>query len=147
MLSSASIVIFMFKARNHRVSYIFLSTGDEKKLIFSHSSDLEIFPLTNGKSNRWDNLKMWTNILIATDPKIQLFLCVYFLGPHLQHMEVPRLGAEMELQLPAYTTATAVWDLSRICNLHHSSWQCQNLNPLSEDRVQTRVLMDTSRVC
>ena len=28
-----------------------------------------------------------------------------FLGPHLQHMEVPRLGVESELQLPAYTTA------------------------------------------
>ena len=30
------------------------------------------------------------------------------LGSHLQHMEVPRLGVEMELQLPSYTTATAV---------------------------------------
>ena len=24
-------------------------------------------------------------------------------GPHLRHMEVPRIGAELELQLPAYT--------------------------------------------
>ena len=31
---------------------------------------------------------------------------VCFLGLHLQHMEVPRLGVESELQLPAYTTAT-----------------------------------------
>ena len=29
-----------------------------------------------------------------------------FLGQHLQHMEVPRLGFESELQLPAYTTTT-----------------------------------------
>ena len=29
-----------------------------------------------------------------------------FLGPHLRHMEVPRLGVESELQSPAYTTAT-----------------------------------------
>ena len=35
-----------------------------------------------------------------------------FLGPHLQCMEVPRLGVELELQLLAYTTATATWDLS-----------------------------------
>ena len=35
-----------------------------------------------------------------------------FLGPHLRHMEVPRLGAESELQLPAYTTATATRDPS-----------------------------------
>ena len=29
----------------------------------------------------------------------------FFLQPHLQHMEVPGLGVELELQLPAYTTA------------------------------------------
>ena len=43
-----------------------------------------------------------------------------FLGSHMQHMEVPRLGVESELQLPAYATATATWDLSHVCNLHHS---------------------------
>ena len=32
--------------------------------------------------------------------------------------------------LLAYTTATATWDPSRVCNLHHGSWQCQILNPL-----------------
>ena len=45
-------------------------------------------------------------------------------------MEVPRLGTESELQLPAYFTATAVQDLSRIYDLYHSSWQHQMLNPL-----------------
>ena len=41
-----------------------------------------------------------------------LFICLFvcFLGPHLWHMEVPRLGVDMELQLPAYTTATAMPD-------------------------------------
>ena len=33
------------------------------------------------------------------------FVCVCFLGPHPWHMEVPRLGVKLELQLPAYTTA------------------------------------------
>ena len=37
-----------------------------------------------------------------------LFVC--FLGLYPQHMEVSRLGAESELQLPAYTIATATWD-------------------------------------
>ena len=55
---------------------------------------------------------------------------VFFLGSHLQHMEVPRLGDELELHLPAYTTATATWDPK----------------PLSRTRDQTRILMDTSRV-
>ena len=30
-----------------------------------------------------------------------------FLGPQVQHMEVPRLGVKSELKLLAYTTATA----------------------------------------
>ena len=47
----------------------------------------------------------------------------YFLGLHPQHMEVPRLGVESELQPLAYATATATWGLSCICNLHHSSGQ------------------------
>ena len=36
--------------------------------------------------------------------------------------------------------------LSRICNLHHSSRQHWILNPLSQARSQTHVLMDTSRI-
>ena len=39
-------------------------------------------------------------------------------------MEVPRLGVELELQLLAYTTATATPDLSQVCDLHHNSQQC-----------------------
>ena len=58
-------------------------------------------------------------------------------------MEFPRLGVEPKLQLPAYATATAVQDLSHICELHHSSWQHGILNPLSEARDQTHILMNT----
>ena len=61
-------------------------------------------------------------------------------------MEVPRLGVESELQLPAYTTATATPDLSLICNLHHSSRHRQILNPLIEARDQTCDLMDASQI-
>ena len=61
-------------------------------------------------------------------------------------MEVPRLRVESELQLLAYTTATATPDLSHICNLHHSSQQCQILNPLDDARYGTCVLMDASRL-
>ena len=63
-----------------------------------------------------------------------LLIFFFFLGSHLQHMEVPGLGVESEPQLPAYTTATATPDVSCICNLHRSLQQCQNLNPLSEAR-------------
>ena len=44
-------------------------------------------------------------------------------------------------------TATATWDLSRVCDLHHSLCQCWILNPLSEARHQTCVLMDASQIC
>ena len=36
----------------------------------------------------------------------------FFFWPHPWHMEVPRLGVELELQLPTYATATAMQDLS-----------------------------------
>ena len=60
------------------------------------------------------------------------FFC--FLGLHLWHVEVPRLGVKSELQLPAYATATATPDQSCICDLHHSSRQRWILKPLSKAR-------------
>ena len=63
--------------------------------------------------------------------EMEVFLfCFVFLGTHPQHTKVPRLGIKLELQLPAYTTATATPDLSHIFDLHHSSQQHQILNPL-----------------
>ena len=61
-------------------------------------------------------------------------------------MEVPRLGAESELQLLTYATATATRYPSGNCDLHRSLQQCQILNPLSHARYQTLLLVDTSWV-
>ena len=77
-----------------------------------------------------------------------LFYLFYFLsffkGPHPWHMEVPRLGVE----LPAYTTAITMQDLSHcISDLYRNSQQLCILNPLSEAWDQTGILMDTSQVC
>ena len=44
-----------------------------------------------------------------------------------------RLGVESELQ-SGYATATATLDLSHICDLHLSLWQCWILKPLAETR-------------
>ena len=52
-------------------------------------------------------------------------------------MEAPRLEMESEVQLQGYATATTTPDPSHICNLHHSSWQHQILNPLSRARDRT----------
>ena len=75
-----------------------------------------------------------------------LFFVFFFLEPHLQHMEVPRWGVELELQLLAYTLAIATWDPSCINNLYYSSRQHQILNPPSEARDWTHILVDTSWV-
>ena len=69
-----------------------------------------------------------------------------FLGLHSQHMEVPRLGVELELQLAAYTTAIATQDLSGVCYLHRNSRQHWSLNPVSKARDWTRNLMVTSQI-
>ena len=61
-------------------------------------------------------------------------------------MEVPKLWVKLELQQPAYTTATAMSDPSRMCDLYHSSLQHWILNPLSKARDQTCVLMDASQI-
>ena len=63
-------------------------------------------------------------------------------------MEVPQIEVELGLQLPAYDTATAMWDLSRDCNLHHSSWQHLIPHPFCEarDQIQTCILVDISQI-
>ena len=76
--------------------------------------------------------------------QVFFFFFFFFLGSHPQHMEVPRLGVKLELQLPA--TATATQDASGIFDLHCSSQQHRILNPLSKARDRTLILMDTSGI-
>ena len=58
----------------------------------------------------------------------------FFLWPNLWHMEIPRLGVQLKLQLQAYSTATVTLDPSHNCNLQGSLRQCRILNLLSEAR-------------
>ena len=51
---------------------------------------------------------------------------------------------QSELQLQVYATATAMPDPSRLCDLHHSSWQRWIPDPLKQARDQTRILRDTN---
>ena len=82
-----------------------------------------------------------------TDKLLGNVFFFFFVRPNLQHMEIPRLGVELELQWLAYTTAIAARDMGLICDLPCSSWQCQIPNPLSKGRDPTHILMDTSCVC
>ena len=78
--------------------------------------------------------------------KSLFFPSFVFLGQNPWHMEDPRLGFKLELQLPGYATATAMQDPIHLYELHHSSPQCQILNPLSKPRNQTRNLMDSGQI-
>ena len=80
------------------------------------------------------SLRLLTNILFLIIFYAHVFVLGFlfifcFLGTHLWHIEVHRLGIKSELQLLAYATATATHDLSCICNLYHTSQQCWILNP------------------
>ena len=88
------------------------------------------------------------SVRIALHISFSLFFFFPFLRQHLWHMEFPRLVVKLQLQLLARTTGTttATPDPSCVCNLYHNSWQCQIINPLSEAKDQTQVLMDVSQV-
>ena len=61
-------------------------------------------------------------------------------------MEVPRLGVKSDLQLPAYTTATAMPDWGWVSNLYQSSEHHWVFNPLREARDGTCILIDPSLI-
>ena len=50
-----------------------------------------------------------------------IIIILLFLGSYLQHMEIPRLEVESELQLLACVTATAISDPS------HVTWQLKEV--------------------
>lgn len=81
------------------------------------------------------------------------FFC--FLGLHLLHMEVSRLGVKLELQQLAYTTATATPDPSRICDYTaaHSNarsltyWVRPGIEPAPSWILVRFVTTEAQRVC
>ena len=68
-----------------------------------------------------------------------IYLCLFRAAPAAYGVSQARdlIGA----------TATATWDPSCVCDLHHSSRQCWILNPLSEARGQTCNLMVPRWIC
>ena len=70
-----------------------------------------------------------------------------FLGPYLRHMEVPKLGVKLELQLPAYATTTATPDLHTAASSTYTTAHC-NARSLTHWAVQGSncILMDISQI-
>ena len=95
--------------------------------------DAQIFPHVASGS-----LYKLVPVFMRHDSIISLFYVIFFFffffGLHLQHMEVPQLGVELELPLLAYATAIAMLNLSCVCNLGCSLQQRRILNPLSKAR-------------
>ena len=69
--------------------------------------DFSVLVIYTSKGGAWGQLPRGKGGLLF----LLLFFFFCFLGLHSWHMEVPRL--------PAYTTATAMQDLSHACDLHH----------------------------
>ena len=95
------------------------------------------------------------------DSLLYTAIAFFFYSRTCSIWKFPGKGSKSELQLwptprpqqhriqttsATYTVAIATWDPSCTCNLHHSLQQCQILNPLSEARDRTLILMDTSQV-
>ena len=68
----------------------------------------------------------------------QRITSLFFLGPHLQHMEVPRLGAKSERQQHQIQAESVTYTTA-----HGKHWV---LNPQSKAREGTHILVDTSWV-
>ena len=83
----------------------------------------------------------FSSIFPSLPSPLPSFLSFVFLGLHLWHMEVPSLRVKREPQPPAYATATALPDQSRVYDQHHSSRQCWILNALSKARDRTLILI------
>ena len=62
---------------------------------------------------------IWLHIHLTALGEHCFSLFYYFIIFKGRTLEVPRLGVESELQLPAFTTATAMWAPSCICDLYH----------------------------
>ena len=58
-------------------------------------------------------------------------------------MEVPKPGVKLEMQVPAYTIATAIGDLRYICDLCQNLQQRRIFNLMSKARDQMHILKDT----
>ena len=87
--------------------YVGSLAGDTHNFLIRRAlplSLLSFLPSTHGAS--FVNQHMQTDQSCYKEVS-KLFFPFFFLGPHWWHMEVPRLGVKLEIQLLAYTTATA----------------------------------------
>ena len=130
-----------FLARSFKANYTALPE--------EHPSSLK--PLT------WDSINMLENLEFSLENRSTIYswdrlshilrtpiLFVFRAAPAVYGSSQAR--GQMELQLLAYTTATAMPDPSCVRDLYCSSYWHWILNPLNKGRDWTGILMDTSWV-
>ena len=81
----------------------------------------------------WDmHMSLLSGILAPLESALSLsFSFLYFRAAGATNGS-SQARVKLELQLLAYTTATATWDLSYVCDLHHSSWCWGKMTPSSD---------------
>ena len=75
------------------------------------------------------------------------FVCLFFRATLAIYGNFQARGRTAVAAACLHHSHIATWDPSCICDLNHSSLQRWILNPLSEARDRTCILIDTSRVC
>ena len=79
------------------------------------------------KRSRFRGTERMTSTSTVKKKNVSLFFD--FLGRHLQHIEVPRLGGESELLLLAYTTARATATATQDPSLQPTPWLTATPDP------------------
>ena len=70
------------------------------------------------KKKKKVSMNWFHSFFIKKENQNHTFIYLVFLGQNVQHMEVPRIAVQSELQLPACATATAMLEPSFGCYLH-----------------------------
>ena len=82
---------------------------------------------------------------ICAEPRWKLLSHLFFFSWLFRATPAAYRGSQARGLIEATVArATATPGPSCMCDLHHSSWQCQIVNPLSEARDQTHNLMAPS---
>ena len=115
--------------------------SDDRGVVLCHSVISISQPVLCAGMRTFNEVRMLNlgELLRSIHGSFFFFFFLSFLWPSLWCMEVPRLGVESELQLPAYATATATPAPHSSCiyALRCSLQQCRILNSLSKARGQT----------
>ena len=105
----------------------------------------EHWAMTAPQAGCWEEVELGWAFFSSFSFFLFFFFCLFRVTPAAYGSSQARGWIRATAaSLPA---VIATSDLSCICNPHHSSRQCQILNPVNKARDLTQVLMHASRIC